>query len=156
VIDIDAIATNRDQLWAEAVAAFNAGEPWHLTPEEDALLGKIQRAFEAADPWEDAVLAQASLASNGISIADLLGGALEKKRGFWTRNDEMRVAAILRRAGFKRKSLHRQRLWFPPGDSAATAATSSMKPTDYEYLFSDDASVAPDAAVAALAPKAEE
>lgn len=36
-IDLDALRAERDQLWAEAVALFHAGEQWHPTSAEFAL-----------------------------------------------------------------------------------------------------------------------
>jgi len=35
--DLAALEGARDQLWAEALAAYRAGEPWHLTHDENAL-----------------------------------------------------------------------------------------------------------------------
>jgi predicted P-loop ATPase len=36
-VDVAAIERDRDQLWAEASARFNAGEQWWLDPAEEAL-----------------------------------------------------------------------------------------------------------------------
>jgi predicted P-loop ATPase len=51
---IDLTPTYRDQLWAEAVSRYQAGEPWWLTDASLLTLAK-QRQEEArqADAWED-------------------------------------------------------------------------------------------------------
>lgn len=36
-INLEALKRDRDQLWAQAVALYKAGEQWHLTPEESAI-----------------------------------------------------------------------------------------------------------------------
>jgi putative DNA primase/helicase len=53
VIDIDALARDRDQLWAETLVRFNAGESWWLeTPELEALATIEQAARFKTDIWE--------------------------------------------------------------------------------------------------------
>jgi predicted P-loop ATPase len=53
VLDIDALVRDRDQLWAEAIVRFNAGEPWWLeTPELEALANAEQALRFKADAWE--------------------------------------------------------------------------------------------------------
>jgi putative DNA primase/helicase len=42
-IDLDALARDRDQLWAEALAAYESGESWHLTGAVLAL-AEVQQA----------------------------------------------------------------------------------------------------------------
>jgi predicted P-loop ATPase len=39
-----------DQVWAQAVALFRAGEPWELTPEEKALANSINGQYEVENP----------------------------------------------------------------------------------------------------------
>lgn len=56
-IDLDALRRDRDQLWAEAVAAFKAGEPWWLSRETEALAKVEQEDRREAHPWEVHVLA---------------------------------------------------------------------------------------------------
>jgi predicted P-loop ATPase len=58
VIDIAAIARDRDQLWAEALHRFKVGEKWHVdTPELRALCEAEQAERVHADPWEPIVAA---------------------------------------------------------------------------------------------------
>lgn len=55
-IDRVALAENRDQLWAEAVHFFRAGEKWHpATDEERALCRGEQGEREETSPWEQGV-----------------------------------------------------------------------------------------------------
>jgi predicted P-loop ATPase len=50
-IEIDAIKGDRDQLWAEAVTRFRAGERWYLTDELEALAAGEAQLRVAHDPW---------------------------------------------------------------------------------------------------------
>lgn len=55
-IELAAILKDRDQLWAEAVAAFVAGESWHL--EDDASIedAKVEQAKRReVHPWESVI-----------------------------------------------------------------------------------------------------
>jgi hypothetical protein len=72
--DVAWIETNRDQLWAEAVALFKQGEQWWLTDDEDERRGDHNIGYEAVSP----VLAMARLAFTQNS-----GG---KKNGFKLRD----------------------------------------------------------------------
>jgi putative DNA primase/helicase len=52
-IDLPGILRDRDQLWAEAVQAFVAGEAWHLTEDADIDDAKAEQAKRReVDPWE--------------------------------------------------------------------------------------------------------
>ena len=52
VIDVEGVANNRDQIWAEAVALFNAGERWWLVGEAEEQ-AKVEVGTRSAgdDPW---------------------------------------------------------------------------------------------------------
>ena len=57
MIDVDGLERARDQLWAEAVHRFKAGEPWWLeTPELEALATAEQAARFVVDPWEGPIV----------------------------------------------------------------------------------------------------
>jgi putative DNA primase/helicase len=50
-IDIDAIARDKEQLWAEAVECFKSGEKLYLTPEEEKLAKVAQDERSMSHPW---------------------------------------------------------------------------------------------------------
>ena len=54
-VDVDWIAENRDQLWAEADALYRAGESTVLPERLWAFAADEQRAETSEDPWVDAV-----------------------------------------------------------------------------------------------------
>jgi putative DNA primase/helicase len=103
-IRVDIAAEQRDQLWAEAMHLFSAGEPWWLTVAEEASLGDLHEQHRIRDAWEDAVLGWANNKTAAFTTADVLTEALEKPAGQWTRADEMRVAKILKSDGWDRKT----------------------------------------------------
>jgi predicted P-loop ATPase len=50
--DLEGLAANRDQLLAEAVAAYRAGEAWHLTDPELIHAASVEQAKRLEeDPW---------------------------------------------------------------------------------------------------------
>ena len=91
---------DRDQLWAEAIVAFRAGEPWWLDREAETEAAALTSQRQADDPWESAVL-NAVAAKAHVSTRAVLD---ELGHGFIhrTKNDSMRVAGILTRAGWVR------------------------------------------------------
>lgn len=99
-IDTKLLREQRDQLWAEAMVAYQAGERWWLSDEEDAQLSAAQLIHHAGDPWEEAVLSL-DYDNNKYTIADVLTLGVKKERSQWTRADDLRVSKILRRAGFE-------------------------------------------------------
>jgi len=46
---------DRDQIWAEAVQMYKAGEPWHFDPNEPCVKAAQESRFDS-DAWEDMVL----------------------------------------------------------------------------------------------------
>ncbi len=54
--NLQRLAADRDQLWAEAVVRFRRGEPWHLTTAADQQLASLEQARRVElDPWHDRV-----------------------------------------------------------------------------------------------------
>ena len=51
--DVDAMRADRDQIWAEAVHRYRAGEPWWLDARIEAMAATEADARRDADPWED-------------------------------------------------------------------------------------------------------
>ena len=105
-VDITAFDAERDQLWAEAVAAFKGGEPWHVT--NTKLLGMFEDEQEDRrqnDPWEPVIVRTLSLkplwVQRGVSVEQILT-ALEIPVERRTRGEEMRVGAILHKLGWAR------------------------------------------------------
>jgi len=94
-IDIPALAAIRDQLWAEAVARYRAGEPWWLdTRELEQAQAETADARYDADAWTDAV--REFIADKPfVWMADIfaaIGIPLPER----SRAQQMRLAGVLR------------------------------------------------------------
>lgn len=104
-IDQVELTRDRDQLWAEAVAAFRAGEPWWLSTEAEAAQRTAAEEFRTVDPWEPKVgewLASPERAMDGAPITTLriLTAALHLEIAHSGQKEAQRVAAIMRRMGY--------------------------------------------------------
>ena len=117
-INIERTAAWRDHLWAEAVAAFDAGETWWLTSAEDDRRAEDASAYEEVDPWEQPIGEHVAKLSTMFTTNDVLL-ILGMKRHEMKRADENRAAGILRRLGFERDANPRTldggrvRCWHP-------------------------------------------
>jgi putative DNA primase/helicase len=128
VIDLDALQSDRDQLWAEAIARFQEGAIWWLDEPQlielakgeqerryqaDAWDAKIDRwlvferhrvnhAYGNYDDWRDEEEVERTAPMNDVSVGEVLEGALGIEPAHWTRADQMRVTAYLKANGWER------------------------------------------------------
>jgi predicted P-loop ATPase len=102
-IDLDALAENRHQLWAEARERFFADEPWWLaTPELEQLAANEQADRFLADPWLEKVETYVSHPwKDSVSVGEILH-ALGLLESHWSQKDQNRVSACLVALGFER------------------------------------------------------
>lgn len=106
-IDIDALARDRDQLWAEALTRYRAGAPWWLeTGELNGWAEVEQSARYEGDAWDSLILewarARVKGGSDSVSVAEALDMCLGKKQDQWSRADEMRCGRCLKSAKWER------------------------------------------------------
>ena len=124
VMRLEELRRDRDQIWAEAAVRYERGDRWWLDDEKliEAAASEQDERFQS-DPWEE--LIKPWLASRTeVTTAQTLIEAVHKEPGQWTRADEIRVAAVLRRLKWERGprapesvSPTRQRLYRPKGDA---------------------------------------
>ena len=116
-IDLDGLAADRDQLYAEAVARFDAGETWWL---ETAELETMQRVAaderSEEDPWH-AVVAEYVAGKHVVSAADVLTKAIKMDVKEQQKRHLTAVGAILRRANWVKRSVR-------SGDTTSTRFVS--------------------------------
>jgi predicted P-loop ATPase len=105
-VNLDYIKHMRDQLWAEALRAFEAGEKWHIVPDEEAKEEQDQR-FDV-DPWEYPIarwlaIHTAQIITSGYILSDCIGLELSKHG----KAEETRVGNVMKRLGYinKRKRI---------------------------------------------------
>ncbi len=98
------LASDRDQLWAEAVHLYKSGTKWHI---DNATLAQLAATETDArfdsDPWETKVATYLMTRRSdvtGVLTCDVLWVALGIEPGRQTRGDEMRVSATLTRLGW--------------------------------------------------------
>jgi predicted P-loop ATPase len=108
-VDVEGIARDRDQLWAEALVLFTAGGvEWR---EAQALAEGVHDDYRVTDTWEEVIerwletpdLDGTLPGADGFSTHDVLTQALCFREHAVKRADEMRAAKVLKALGFRNK-----------------------------------------------------
>lgn len=101
-IEIEQLARDRDQVWAEAKARFEQGAIWWLDTMELVTAAAQEQAdrFDA-DPWEE-LIARWIDCRDSASMSEVLSSCLDKPRPHWTQGDKNRVARCFRSLGWER------------------------------------------------------
>ncbi|MDQ2696570.1 MAG: toprim domain-containing protein [Pseudomonadota bacterium] len=125
-VDIEALAAIRDQLWAEAVVRFRAGERWWLDnqPLEQSQIEAAEGRYQG-DAWEERVAAFCDSPRVGatpptsVSIAEVLGLGLGLECSKWGKAEQTRVGQILTAMKWRHCQLtilgKRERRYLRPG-----------------------------------------
>jgi predicted P-loop ATPase len=130
-IKLDDLRRDRDQLWAEALHLYRAGEPSYFTEKEQNLIAQAeeeQRARLLEDPWDDRIgeflrglcscaacttsKAGAPPATTDTSVLDILPH-IQPDVGKWTPRDMQRIGRRLTARGWQRyqKRIGETREW---------------------------------------------
>lgn len=99
-VDVDWLKVNRDQLWAEAVVRYRAGEIFWYENESAERLAQESQPFQQDDVWSPTVyeyVVRRKVAQ--ISVFDVLTGGLGIEVSRATRSDKNRVMHILKHFG---------------------------------------------------------
>jgi putative DNA primase/helicase len=117
-VDTDKLQEIRDQLWAEAMFCYLAGEIWWVNREEAEMFAEAQDERFVVDEWEGPILTWLEESQIGATTtgAEVLSQALKLDFGHWGKPEQMRVGAIMHRLGWRRVrmpalSKSKQRPW---------------------------------------------
>lgn len=132
-INLDRLALDRDQLWAEAVYRVEAHEPWWPSEDEAAEAAKRAEEYTAHDPWHEQIsdwlagisanglpaAAHAPNAEQGVAVREVLMRCLGLEPQHHDQRSARRVASTLAHLGYESRNVrvgpdHFQRRWFRP------------------------------------------
>lgn len=107
-VDTEWLEVNRDQLWAEALHRFQAGEVWWVESEEERKLFETEQdARQQLDPWHYKIenwLHGLGPHQDFVTADEVLAGAVPAKDGgHATKADQNRLAPIMKAIGWKKK-----------------------------------------------------
>jgi predicted P-loop ATPase len=110
-IDVEALARDREQLWAEAKCRYSSGEKWWLdTSALVEIAAEEQSARYQGDPWEE-IIGPWLQGRSSTSISEVLEKCVNKPQAQWTQADKNRVGRCLRALGWERyRERERERL----------------------------------------------
>lgn len=114
----DAITASREQLFAEAVAKYKSGATWWEMPKDETVFEQEER--RQSDAWEPMISEWAHFSGRAeFTISDVLKECLQVEPGRMDRQNQARVAGILKQMGYetRREWVHgwQKRYWYKPG-----------------------------------------
>jgi putative DNA primase/helicase len=105
-IDVEALARDRDQLWAEALQLYRDGEEWWPSDDEKPLFEVEQDERFDNDAWEDLIVAwlidPEQGATQQFTIDSILSGALRMEPAQMKPPEQKRVGQIMTRLGWRK------------------------------------------------------
>jgi len=103
-VDLEQLREIRDQLWAEAMFCYEAGDIWWVIREEAPLFAQAQEERFVVDEWEGPILSwlEESQIGETATGSEILSGALKLDFGHWGKPEQMRVGAIMHRLGWRK------------------------------------------------------
>ncbi len=111
-IDLPAITTDRAQLFAEAAAAYQAGEEWYIMPA--SVTEAMQEDRRQVDVWEDVIYDWLARRVE-TTTQDIAVNCLRIEIGKISRGDEMRIANCMRALRYTQRRTQsnndRRRYW---------------------------------------------
>lgn len=99
-LDLELLASERDQLWAAAVALYKSGEQWWLTRDENQLVDENRSQYESVDPWLYPIQEYVD-DMPAVSSEEILTNALELPKSQHNSGHARRVADIMRQLGWE-------------------------------------------------------
>lgn len=113
-LDIDGLANDRDQLFAEAVRCFDLGDPWWPDKSfEREIIAPEQAARYEADAWEEGV-GNWLATQTKVTIGQVAREALHFETSRLGTADQRRIAAALEQLGWHRLPRALDGRWWGP------------------------------------------
>ncbi|MFO1413940.1 MAG: virulence-associated E family protein [Burkholderiales bacterium] len=118
----DSLEEVRDQLFAEAVAAYRAGAPWYpQTSDDKELFREQQAARELGDVYEDMIRTYVANKSE-ISMREIFEDCLNTEPAKMTRAEQSRVGEVMKKLGWRKRresTGRRSYIYVRPRDATA-------------------------------------
>jgi predicted P-loop ATPase len=130
-IDLGALGRDRDQLLAEAVALYRAGERWWPDAElEKRVFRPEQEARADTDPWHEIIAAWLPDPKRPptVSIMAIACGPLMLEPGSVTRMYQNRIKGILTQLRWEVRRSNGVRTWWPKADATVKPADLNATP----------------------------
>lgn len=108
-IDTKEVEKLRDSIWYQAKLAYEAGEKWWLTREDEKESEELNQVHLHDDSWDSEKLDNhlRGLELIGVTVRDLLIKQIEIEEKDITKIHEMRIAKILSRKGWTKKRVRK-------------------------------------------------
>lgn len=130
-VDTAKLAAERDQLFAEALVRFKAGEPWHEVPGVEAKAEQAKR-FEA-DAWTDAI-ANWLVGKTEVTTMQIADRCLDLKLKDTDMAEQRRIGKVLRWLGWEKSQRkiggQNIKVWVSPADAYGQIPLEVARPSD--------------------------
>jgi putative DNA primase/helicase len=131
-VKIEELRRDRDQLWAEAVACFKAGDKWWIESTElSTTAAEEQQQRYDEDPWQP-LIANWADGREYVTVEQILRHCFEKLPKDWSQGDKARIGRCLhvmrwtRKRAPKDETGHRE--WrYVPGPSCGVVLVEPMR-----------------------------